>query len=535
MRFRRSSWFELSSWETLRLSRGHRDAAAWAVAVCIAVPVLAQPAFAQTEPAPPAAAPLAPAPVAAPAPSTPNPSPESVELERRFSALVNRPGGLTATQAAERAVRASTAVKGRALETRAAQVSVAKAQNAYLPDLTLTASYTRYSSVDQGAFGPQGTGSLVIDPTGGEGPVAPGTPLVRAPVDFSFPVLLNQYWLQAGLTVPLSDYVLRTGQGLAAARHNRDAARLNERAARLTAAADAKLTYYAWVRAQLGQVVSEQTVSQAQETLRQTRVSFEGGRLSRADVLRAESQLSSAELMLSQARHTVALAEERLRTALRDTLAERYQIGEDVLAEPADTDPRGDAAALYSEALSKRLEVRALGENARGLRSAGAALKADAYPRLEAFANGYYVNPHPRITPQTEEFTATWDAGLRLTWTPTKIGTARADVQSYRIQAEQRENELQQFADALRTEVLEARQTLVDAALDHETAKRGLASAEEGYRVRRELYRNGRGTSVDVTDAETELLRARLALINSKIAVLTARVRLEHATGRDVE
>jgi outer membrane protein TolC len=52
--------------------------------------------------------------------------------------------------------------------------------------------------------------------------------------------------------------------------------------------------------------------------------------------------------------------------------------------------------------------------------------------------------------------------------------------------------------------------------------------------VRNELFRNGRATSVDLIDAEAEVTRAQLSRLNARIGLLVARVRLDHATGRDV-
>jgi outer membrane protein TolC len=43
----------------------------------------------------------------------------------------------------------------------------------------------------------------------------------------------------------------------------------------------------------------------------------------------------------------------------------------------------------------------------------------------------------------------------------------------------------------------------------------------------------GRATSVELTDAETELLRARLDALYATLDQHVARFRLEHATGRD--
>jgi outer membrane protein TolC len=58
-------------------------------------------------------------------------------------------------------------------------------------------------------------------------------------------------------------------------------------------------------------------------------------------------------------------------------------------------------------------------------------------------------------------------------------------------------------------------------------------AAEESYRAKRELFQVGKGTVIDLSDAEGEMTRARLAVVNAAIDARTARVRLNHALGRD--
>jgi outer membrane protein TolC len=65
-------------------------------------------------------------------------------------------------------------------------------------------------------------------------------------------------------------------------------------------------------------------------------------------------------------------------------------------------------------------------------------------------------------------------------------------------------------------------------------SEQALAASEEGYRVRRELFRSGKATLVEVTDSETELTRARLELVNAHVDLRIAQVELAHVLGRDV-
>src|SRR5262249_25819147 len=65
------------------------------------------------------------------------------------------------------------------------------------------------------------------------------------------------------------------------------------------------------------------------------------------------------------------------------------------------------------------------------------------------------------------------------------------------------------------------------------TTARGLVSAQESYRVRRALFQNAHATSVELTDAETELTRAWLDRVSAHIDARIADVALRHAVGSD--
>ena len=74
-------------------------------------------------------------------------------------------------------------------------------------------------------------------------------PTGTSSASFAFPVFLDNFIVQAGLSIPITDYALRLSQGYAAASHNKRAALLDDQASRLKVATDAKDTYYGWPRA----------------------------------------------------------------------------------------------------------------------------------------------------------------------------------------------------------------------------------------------------------------------------------------------
>jgi outer membrane protein TolC len=92
--------------------------------------------------------------------------------------------------------------------------------------------------------------------------------------------------------------------------------------------------------------------------------------------------------------------------------------------------------------------------------------------------------------------------------------------------------ELSALEDALRQEIGQGFEDYEAARQAMESALTGIRAAEESYRVRREQFRAGAAVATDVIDAESELRRARLELVNAAIDVRIARARLDRAVGR---
>jgi len=441
-------------------------------------------------------------------------------------------GGLTADEVARRAREVSPELRARAEERAAADEAVAQARDAFIPHLTGTARYTRVSNLTLPSLG-----NLVIAPPDAQ-PGAPADPARLVVYPLRFPVILDQYLGQATLQVPLSDYFLRLPQAHAAATANARASALTEEAARLRVASDARASYYAWVRARLATGIARQGLDQAHAHLGDVNQAAGAGAASRADVLRVESQVAAAELLLARAQSLAAVTEQQLRTAMHDSSHQRYEIGENVEAPPSDTIAfaPGDAAldGLRTEAATRRLEPQALLEGAGASRAQGTVALSAGLPRVDAVGDAIYANPNPRIFPQDAVYRGSWDASVQLSWAITDLPGATAARRAAHARASALEAEREQLLDAIGLEVTQAAEALSEARVAIESTRRGVGSAEESYRVRRVLFQNGRATSVELTDAETELTRARLDLANAQIDLRLANVRLVHALGRDV-
>jgi outer membrane protein len=425
-------------------------------------------------------------------------------------ALGSRGGGLTPDAVAKAAAGARPSVRVKRADLEQAAARVDQALISYFPKISVSASYTRLSPV-QISLGP------AADAAG-----------------FEFPLIVNTYSVVGTISVPISDWVLRASQGLSAAAHAEKAKKIELEAEALQVAADARVTYWNWVRTKGQVVVAMGAVAQAKAHLEDAKRIFEVGLLSRADVLRLEAQVASAEQVQVEAEAFAVVVERQLRQAIGAPPDQRLEIGIDVMSETAAA-PSESLDALIQQAIDKRLEIRALAETQFALQKNESVTRAGYYPRVEAFADGILANPNQRAFPQEQKWDFTWDVGVRLTWSLTDTLTTFPAVTEAKARTAAVAEQKNLLRQALELEVTQAYSDIKKAASSIEAATRGLAAAEESLRVRSELFKSGKASSVDLIDAETEVTRSRLRRLDAHIGLLVAKTRLDHATGRDVK
>jgi outer membrane protein len=429
-----------------------------------------------------------------------------VPFDAEVAALLAQPGGLTADVAAERAAKTSPEVRRKLAEVAAATAQTKQVELVRVPQVSVSARYTRLSDIDPPMLG------------GG----------------FSFPVFLDSYTVGAQVAVPISDYLFTFPDLTAAARAGTDAARAAERSTQVDVAADARLAYYEWVRARLQVLVGQRLLAQIQASLTQVRALAEVQRLSRADLMRVEAQRAQAELTVAQLENVATLREQALRIQIGAPGDEVLAIGEDVSADltvPA----AGATDALVDEAARARLDVKVLDAGVIAKTRQRDALKAGRYPKLSAFAQVDYANPNQRIIPQHDEFDLTWAAGVQLTWTLNEPLITNAKLDQAAAEIRELREDKNRLLDGVRLEIVAASNAVALAQKALSVTAEGLAAAEESYRVRKELLAGERATAVEIVDAETQLTQARFAAINARIDLRVALAQLEHATGQDVK
>jgi outer membrane protein TolC len=412
--------------------------------------------------------------------------------------------GLTAEQAATRAHGVSPAVRRSAAEVEAAFAEAATAELARVPQIGGKASYVRNSALP---------------------PLSFGATTIEIPN--------NYYTAQAQLTVPLSEYVVRFPKLIDAAKYGVEAAKASKAKATVAASHEARLAYYEWLRSRLQVLIAQRQLVQVEATHRQVKALTDVQRLSKAELLRVESQRATAEQTLDQLSRLSELREEQLRLLIGAAVGEPLAIGEDVRTSVVAPQPQNLDAAIQ-QAVAKRLDVRVLQKGIAAKTHQRQAELAGALPRLSAFAVADYANPNQRIFPLKEEFKFTWSAGVQLTWTLNDALISNAARRRLAAETDELRADYDSLLRGARLEILSAQQAVLLALHAAETSNKGLIAAEEGYRVRKALLAADRATAVELVDSETELTRARIASLNARVDLRVALVQLRHALGEDV-
>jgi outer membrane protein TolC len=435
-------------------------------------------------------------------------------------------GTLNAETVGQRAAQTSFTLKAAEQNLTAAGARAEQQWSNYLPRVGLVARYTRLSEFAAPSFS---EGGFIV---GTRAPPGTINPSPTQAVDFSFPLVFDNYLLQATIAIPISDYFLRIGKSYTASTLSEDAARFDVVAARAKSYADGKVAYYTWLRSRGAIHVAEQTLAVAQAHQKDADNQFAVGNASKADVLRAQTQVASGELLLERAKSGYAVTERQVRVAMH-AKDEEVLTAEETLGTlpPAPTSLR----PLITEALGARPEIKSIDKNAEAARKRADVQRAGRLPVLSGFGDATYANPNQRRFPQTSEWFPTWSLGAQVTWSPNDVVVANAAGADYEARATALDAQKSVIRDGIELEVTSAYQDIIQADAAIVSTQRQLDSAVEGYRVARELFNNGRGTATTLIDAEIVLAQTRFERLNALADARIARVRLEHALGRDAK
>jgi outer membrane protein TolC len=408
------------------------------------------------------------------------------------SAAAGTPPVLTLDEALQAARQNNLDLKVARARMQQAQLASNRAWAAYLPTVSVGASYTRQMEISLPLPGPAGATPVLIQPANQYGGQAEVRQAILAPS--LWPAIRN-----AGIA--------------------EDVAELNTEHAR-------REILFAVAQAYFGAASLQEAIRATQfllevNTAREadTKKRFEAGTVTKVALLRSQLDRTRAEQDLVRARNAYASAKLALATLIqRDTEFS-------VELPPVPSVPSAEAD-LAKQALEERPDVAAARRNldlALGRRQ-GAWF---AYAPSVGFSGLYRLNGTPAAFAPRDNWSLTlsaqwvlWDGGVR------ELNLREESARVAEASAQQKQSEARATEEVAR------------ARLEYENAQANLSKAEEALSLARETqrlteiaFKAGVATYLEVADANAALTGAEVGAINERLQTSLAALRLLRAAG----
>ncbi len=269
----------------------------------------------------------------------------------------------------------------------------------------------------------------------------------------------------------------------------------------------------------------EQMVKQLEEHRRVTEHFVKAGSSARVELMKTDVELAHARQLALAAQNAIAATYALLRTLMGvDETSPPFTIaGEPLLLKGYPREAEGVQVALQQRPEYRKAKARA------GLQQAKVELtKGKRLPSLDV--SGEFTEKGG----DSFSFKDNWNIGLRLSFPLFDGGITRAEINKGSIELERSQEELRAVRLLIVQEVKEAFLAVNDAEKRVAVSKETISSAEENLRVEQLKYEAGDGTTKDVIDAQTALLRANTDRHQASYDLLTAQAALEKALGSNV-
>ena len=437
------------------------------------------------------------------------------------------PGGLTSDQAVKQVIDTSPDLRRTKALLKEAKGAALQAISGLVPRLELLARYSKLSPVETAGLTTGGDTGTIDDLIGMlQDPAAQA--LWTGLTSFQFPALTDQYASDATLVYSFTRSLAEAMPAYRAAKKSKVAARHAIEAELNDVAFAGREAYYEYARAEAGLAVANFALEAAVSQRKETEALVGAGSAARVDLMRVRAQEEAARVAVEQAKLGVQVATRVLQTLMHTQ--ELPSLGED-LSEPVTGLPTETEENLKERAYTNRPDLLALRKYIEVTRHQLKSAKGGGAPDVLARGSVQYSNPNLRVVPQQQRFEATWEVSAVIRWTPNDTVAASGRARQLQADLERAYADVTLLEDAIRVEVAEGYHGMLAAQAAIESASLGLAAAREGYRVTREQLQAGIVNTTTLLQAQAELIRAQVDVVDSAIGVRIAKAQLLRAIG----
>ncbi|MEW6441301.1 MAG: TolC family protein [bacterium] len=285
--------------------------------------------------------------------------------------------------------------------------------------------------------------------------------------------------------------------------------------------------FYGYLAAKAQHSAAQANVREAQVNLEAARKRHEVGVATIADVLKAQTAFSQAQLLQQSFAGQIEALKGELATAMGLPASTQYEVGwlpEDVPVEEV-TEQVGP---LLDKALADRPDLAEARWRAEEAFSRLQSVKAQGWPSISATSSGnrsYYLPGFFRT------HTDDWSAALVLRYPLFTGFSQHFDVKRAEAEAEVSKTQVTSLEQQVILEVWTGYSDLKTSLQQVKTTRDLLASAEQSERVALAQYKQGVGSILDLLSAQGSLTTARAEEIRARSNWFLAVARLARATG----
>lgn len=426
---------------------------------------------------------------------------------------------LSLDQAVRLALEKNPGLQATAIGVDAAKVDARKTRSGLLPTVSLSGSYSYMLKKQKVYFGG-------------------GDDLPASPMGSLFPSdgieMGEKHTLQGGIAAGMP---LIAPQLWASLRLDAQAVKLAEekaRGSRISLEAEVKKSYLAVLLAEESLRALQVSLQNAEANYRQTEQRYQQGLVAEYDKLRMETQMKNLLPNVVAARSAYSLALAKLKVVIGVALETPLEVNEDL----------GDYASEIFRQLPERAEQISLAGNTqlRELDLQGSQLDAALRVRKMAFlptlslSFNYMYNfaaDHFRLT-DSQRWSPFSSIGLSLDVPLYKGGSRLHDIRATQLQIRQLGAQRVAAEQQLRLGLINSLQEQRNALEQFTAARDALATADRGHQIAKVRYSSGEGTLLEMNDAETAVLQARLNYSQAVYNYMVARFSLDELRGKTI-
>jgi TolC family type I secretion outer membrane protein len=290
---------------------------------------------------------------------------------------------------------------------------------------------------------------------------------------------------------------------------------------------DARTAYFGHLAALRARKVTEETVRQNQELVRQAQGFYQVGLKAKIDVTKAEANLYNAEADLIKAKNAVELSRVSLMTAL-GLKTWPYEGVEEIL----EVTPQPQSLAeLKAQALNRRPEIQRNRYQQEYDKASLTVARAGYFPTVSSLAAYGWSGPQAPFSPGAMENKSWWvGAGLTLPLfdgllTYHNVRVANANTRATLANAEVLSQDVSKEVDQRYLDLTAAWELI-------RATKKALEAARENFRLAQGRYQVGVGSIIEVTDAQVQYFQADLRFVQALFEYRVAEAQLDKAIGK---